>query len=294
MNIIETIGGNGFHKKVIGGNVNYKINDFLDKWKIHKKIGDSKFTIKTVNEILCLTQYINDEELLKQVMVEIWNAPINKIFHGIVKSLKLDNPIELIYKNLFWKLKELIESIILIHLKEVQNKNISDLLVMWKDYILKNKIDTSSAILWTLFDKNSPEYNKYFSNIEYNYLGYCPYVPNKRLIALLNFPVDILIKDIKSIDISEELLSIEKKINDIINISYTPKNINKCIKVIIKDDFKTTREYIINFINIWLKYIKCLKPYLEDYEKHIIKEAKKIDKFSKSLSKVNSKLLTFL
>jgi hypothetical protein len=50
----------------------------------------------------------------------------------------------------------------------------------------------------------------------------------------------------------------------------------------------------MNFISIWLKFSKCLKPYLEDYEEYIIKEAKKIDAFSKSLSRVNSKLLTRL
>jgi hypothetical protein len=298
MNIIIGVGGNGYNKKIVGGKANFKIIDNINKWKVHKKYGGTEFTIKTINQILALPQYVNNEQLLKQVIIEIWKAPVNKLFYAIIKNTKIDLPFHTIYKTLFWKLKEFIEIIILFHLKYVQNRDINVLLKTWKDYITSNNINTSSIILWSLFDKNNISYRKFFKGITFNYLGYCPHVPRERILLLLNFPVDFLLNDIKKkkseLDLSVDFNKLENLFEEKIKFSYTSSDINKCIKPDFVQNNVSVKEYLNNFMEAWLSLNQCLKPYFEEYEKYMISQVKKIEKFCIELENINQKLLKIL
>jgi hypothetical protein len=299
MSNIETIiaiGGEGPVKIVVGGKVIYKNEDMRDKWEAHKNLGKSDFTLKTINEILALPEYIDDINLLREVLKKIWDAPIEKIYNGIVKSLDLDEPIIVARRTMFWKLKELIESIILVHIKYVQKLNVKQLVAKWTSNIKKNKVDTSSVILWTLFDKTNQSSNEYFPDFGFTYLGYCPYASNFRIKSLLEFPLDKLINDLKNVpELKLNMLEF-KKLNQIlleqVGSIETPQEINKCVKKEI--NASEPSNYVHAFMEVWLDLNDCFKPFLEENEVHYIHIAKNMDDVSAELENINKQLITLI
>jgi len=293
---IQAIGGTGSHQIVIGGRTEYAKMDRRDKWRAHKKFGSKEYTIKTVNEILMLPEYVDDRRLLTKVLDQIWDAPVEKLFMGIAKSAELEEPVNVARRTLFWKLKELIEALLTLYLKHVYGCNVKQVLAEWKKYVKENHIDTSSIILWTLFGHKSEikppkvKEQQYVANIRFNYLGYCPNVPNERIGELLNFPVDKLISELtKHIKIPVEFTKItqmlEKYVSDFHN-----SDVQSCKKNSLKPN-KDFYKYIDSFMEGWLSLIDCLNPHLETLERHYIDKAKKMDELNKELEKLVHKLL---
>jgi hypothetical protein len=261
---IRSIGGETIHNIVIGGKSKFHVNDISSKWRAHKKHGGRNYVIKTINEIVQLPIYIDDHKLLDAVLEQIWEAPSNDTFYGIAKSIELDNPIKIAKKTLFWQWKELIEVLLLNSLS--QKINVKAEMKQWQAHVAN--IDTSSTLLYCLFNKKSPWYGKYF-DINYNYLGYCPNAQDIRIKALLDFPIDQFVPD-----------KLNHKIKDINNsIENTPStNITVTLD---KGPFaKSTDE----FIEQWIEFNKKIQPRLEELELNYIVVAKHIDATSKQIS----------
>ena len=288
MNTIIAIGGSGPHSVVIGGRANYKNADIRDKWNAHKQFGNPKFMIKTVNEIMLLPEYIEDEKLLAEVLMVIWNSPIEKIYNSIIRSSELDEPLIIARRTMFWKLKELIESIILLHIKIVHKLDIQQLMASWTDKIKKNKIDTSSIILWSLFSQvNKPEL---FRNIDFKYLGYCPNASSIRIQELLKFPADKLIDEIKNADPAIDLSALKfDELDKLLIKKIGPMPIPTGLATIGKP--LITQCEVSSFIEAWLDLNDKLKPFLEESESYFIDIAKQMESLSSELEKINKQLL---
>ena len=293
---IQAIGGIGSHPIVIGGRTEYAKMDRRDKWRAHKQFGNKDYTVKTVNEILMLPEYIDDKRLLIDVLNRIWNAPVEQIFTGIAKSAELDEPINVARRTLFWKLKEFIEALLTLYLKHVHGCNVKQVLAEWKKYVQKNHIDTSSIILWTLFGHKSEikppkvKEQQYVANIRFSYLGYCPNVPNERIRELLKFPVDELISELTNhIKIPVEFAKITQMLEKYVS-DHHKSNVQSCKKAPLKPN-KDFYKYIDSFMEEWLTLIDCLNPHLEGLEHHYIDKAQKMDELNKELEKLVHKLL---
>jgi hypothetical protein len=286
MVVLKCIGGNGIYNQVVGGRVKFGSSDIKSKWKAHIKYGNPDFTPQTITEILGLSEEIDDPKLLENILKLIWEEPIEKLFNGISKSLELDESLITARRTLFWKIKELIEIVILIHLRLVQKKNIKKLIKKWDNI----KIDTSSKILWSLFGKNNTQKENYFPNINFTYIGYCPKVPNERIKLLLEFPLDNLINDINKVDnkFNIDFSNILENTNKIqLNISYNFSDI-------IKPKINKVNPFLNEFMKCWLELVDKLKPYLKKKEEHNIKIAQHMDELSKKLDDINIRLKNYI
>jgi preprotein translocase subunit Sss1 len=294
MSTIQAIGGHGPIRIVVGGKTVYNNMNARDTWEAHLRLGNKEFTIKTINEILELPEYVEDDKLLCQVLKQIWEAPIEKLFYGIARRLDLDESMGVARRTLFWKFKEFIEAIVTVHLKTVQQVNIQKEFTMWRNKVKSNNVDTSSIILWSLFCKESPSYKKYFKNINFEYLGYCPKAPTERINALLSFPTDQLIYEIMQKNNNFNVIDF-KKINEYMDIFDREQfNISQVIESCKKPDLEdstTVSKYLNNFMETWLNLNDCLKPYLEEYEEVQIRTAKQMDTISAELEKITISVL---
>jgi len=279
---IKAIGGEGPYNIIIGGQSKFHIDDIKNKLDIHKRIKNDKFILKTINEIIQLPEYIEDKNLLIQVLDGIWKMSNEKIFRGIVKSLELDEPINIAKKNLFWKWKELIESTIISYLK--QSFDIKSLLKEWSAYVAEKNIDTSSIVLWCIFNTNSPWHGKYLVDInQFEYIGYCPAVPDERIKAIMKFPIDKLFVNIEP-DIVKNIANINKQLSNSMDTIIVSDKISH----IQREKFNGDLEEIMN---IWVNFNIMLQPYLEEQEKYAIRVAQDIDKVANEINEINQKLV---
>ncbi len=269
MNTIQAIGGETIYNVVIGGKSKFHVSDITSKWRAHKRYGGRNYTIKTINEILQLPIYIEDQLLLNSVLKQIWDAPSNVIFHSIAKSIELDNPIKVAKKTLFWQWKELIESLLLGYLSQSKKINIQTEMTRWQSYVAENKIDTSSTLLYCLFNDNSPWNNKYFdTKIDFKYLGYCPHAQDARIKALLEFPIDQFCPT----KLEGKIQNIYSSIRDI------PDH-----DVVVDIDKSPFIDNLDEFLERWIEFNKKIQPHLEKLEASYILAAKRIDATNKQI-----------
>ncbi len=273
--VISAIGGESSQNVLVGNKVSFHLSDIKSKWNVFKNIGKKEFLLKTVNEIVRLPVQIDEVDLMSSTLQNIWKSPDKKIFNGIVKSLQLDEPVLIAKKNIFWKWKELIEAIIVACLQGAAAKNT---LKEWTEYVKKNNIDTSSIILWAIFNEESPWYKKYFPEIEFTYLGYCPNSPDARIKALFEFPIDRLkinVADTKKI--VKSISSIKKILRHQIDAECTTDIQIK------KPEWPIE---LVQFIDIWIDYSENLRPHLEKCENNLIDRAEQINKVSQKIESI--------
>jgi hypothetical protein len=282
--VISAIGGLGeCMNVVIGGKINL-IDKRKYEWNVFKSYNNSKFLVKTVNEIFNFPDYIEKKEDIILFLKTLFNKSTNEIFNSLIRSFIINKPLQIAYKNLFWKIKEFIENIIILNLPKDNKKNT---LLEWETYIYENNIDTSSVILWILFNKKSP-FNE-IDNINFEYLGYCPYIPQERICTLLKFPFDNY-KDCinKYIDLNkfknkiERLLSYDDFCKFKLNTIYT--------KIDINNDNLSNDEIIMNYVEHWFSIAEKMKNDLEKKEKEYIKLAKLLNLISKEYKIQTDKL----
>jgi hypothetical protein len=294
MSTIQAIGGNGPVRLVVGGKTVYYNTNARDTWEAHKRLGNKDFTIKTINEILELPEYVEDGKLLCQVLKQIWDAPVEKLFYGIARRLDLDEPIGVARRTLFWKFKEFIEAVITVYLKTVQQVDIQKEFTQWRDVVKRNNTDTSSIILWSLFSKESPSHKKYLKNISFEYLGYCPKVPNERINALLLFPTDQLIGEIMKKNKNFSTIDF-KKVNEYMDLydreQFKIEQVKERCKKPVIEASSSVRGYLHNFMKAWLHLNDCLKPYLEEYEEIQTRTALQMDTIAGELEKITIAVL---
>lgn len=283
---IKAVNGGASYDVVVGGKTEYHIDDIKSKWAAHKKYGSGKdFLLKTINEIIQLPEYVDDIKLLTEVLEKIWRLPNKKIYMGIVKSLELNEPIQIAKRNLFWKWKELIESVVILYLGHVYKQNTKQLIQEWSKYVQDNSIDTSSITLWSLFNSDSPWYGKYLADVvgSFQYVGYCPAIPNERMQLLMQFPIDALFVGISIPTV--DILKIKEQIEHAAEVH--DMAISDEIDAIFKGEFT---QDLNKFVETFIKFNIKLQPYLAEQEEHAIKSAQTIDAVANEIHKFNQKL----
>lgn len=283
-NFIDSIEQNDKKKKnnikiyVTGGNniitkknwkTQYGFKNLLYNWKFfleyppkNKKINYKKFMIENMKPFYHIyTKY------------DIFNFNEKGLLIILIDELKLKENYNFAIKNLFIILKKKFEDLYLLFIKNNTHKNnlsISQIKKLLKIYIKNNKINTSSEILYLinkekLILNQSLNYSIKNKNTvkkklnKFNYYGFCPKEPTKRIIKLLNFPFDEIengIKLMKKNYKKTNFSSINKKINffikktNNINKLYNKNNITSNItdknKIITKKKIESLLEKLIS------------------------------------------------
>ena len=234
-----------------------------------------------------------------------YNLSNTDIINLLIDYFKINDNKVISYKILFHAYKNMIEKLIEIFIKLKNDKNdkndktdknnknnkIDKLKNIWNTYSIKNNINTSSILLYFLFNKhNSIKYNllsnskesgiinekiNIFKNIlhqmNYKYLGFCPFDYENRLHSILAFPIEELINCIKIMDKKKIYINIYNSIDEL--KKYIQKNktkikgYNTCVLEILidmKNAIKIDKKRKINLIKIdKLDNLKLVYTYIQ-------------------------------
>lgn len=298
---LSAIGGNGETMKVlIGENIESLLKARTFEWNTYELTEKSArntekltFLIKTVNEIFNFPEYIDKEDDLILMLNSLFNKSPAEIFNALVRSFIIYDPLNYAYKNLFWKIKEFIENLIIL---SYPNEDIQSKLLKWEKNVSDTNIDTSSVILWTLYNKQSPFRTEELKNskFKFEYLGYCPYKPVDRICAILKFPFNEFENTIQH---TIKLTEFHSKINKILSVNNLCNNILSDAQLTMShslydtkleaqidmqsdithlDSFSKT-ESIKKYVKQWLNLAEKIKPLLKEKENEYISLAKTLN-----------------
>lgn len=301
---LSAIGGNGETMKVIiGENIESLLKARSFEWNTYELTEKSTrntekltFLIKTVNEIFNFPEYIDKEDDVILMLKSLFNKSPAEIFNALVRSFIIYDPLNYAYKNLFWKIKEFIENLIIL---SYPNEDIQSKLLKWEKNISDTNIDTSSVILWTLYNKQSPFYTEELKNskFEFEYLGYCPYKPVDRICAILKFPFNEFENTVQHII---KLTEFHSKINKILSVNNLCNNTNNIlsdeqlgtmstvlydVKLEAQIDMQSdithldsmSKTIIKKYVKQWLNLAEKIKPLLKEKENEYISLAKTLN-----------------
>lgn len=293
--------------------------------------------LKTANDILPLPIYTKNYDDFIYMADTLYNTKLNKISTALINTYNIYDPFKQSIQFLFMSYKVYVENIIEIFVKlrnlHVNPKdvvNFNELIEKWTFIDLKNNTDTSSIILffnfpplsltldstiptlkWKILHKKNPQlykkYNKligeFLHNIKitkFQYIGFCPHVSIKRLMALFNFPMSQLLQAIYELDkISENSQKIKTRLDPVCNciikhieklkkpmhIIKTPVILSYSKIDLLKHTFDSTTKS--GQIKILEKYIKA---FLHLYEKTLPEISKRevlINNIAQSLSEIS-------
>ena len=169
-----------------------------------------------------------------------------------------------------------------------------------KKYIEKSKKiykDSTSPIISNVKSLKITVDNK-FDKLQrllysYEYVGFCPKVPTKRVLLLLEFPIEQLSNEIEYLDRFlgvDSKLPLQKDIISVINefkINYKPPTKLPYIeREGIKINNKARTKTILDLSYAIIRYIKQFKPSIKLYGTYYNNLAKLINKFANKLNKV--------
>jgi len=193
----------------VGGTAVYKIRSNIMDWKLMPKQSSQQKKIATVNDILNLGKFIENETTLCIIIKEIYNLSDQELIKALSKSLELTESLDIAFRKLYYVWMDLIEFTLysLIEVEEIDSPFIDD-------------DKSNNSILAQLKDFELGD-SKLMKKIQmYNHQGYCPCEPIKRINNLFTFPINDIIKYIKQIDptfmIGVDLNEIYEKMIDII------------------------------------------------------------------------------
>lgn len=277
MTTLSTIGGNGESIKIIvGENIESLLKTRKFEWETYETNNNSTFLIKTVNEIFNFPEYIDKEDDIILILDDLFEKSPVEILNALIRSFIIYEPLNYAYKNLFWKIKEFIENLIILSYPE---KEIKKKLLEWEKYVLDTDTDTSSVILWALYNKQSPFYRENFkySRSKFKYIGYCPYEPAERICALLQFPLDDYekyveekIKLVKFHSKIDRILSIEELCDNKLSDELSNKSNFNYHMISKTEDNSTNTDIIKKYVEQWLELAEKMKPFLKEKEKEYI------------------------
>lgn len=320
---------------IMNGKAIQEVKDRIIEWNLFKQINPEittsadpdvqKNLVKIANSILSLDAYIDDSCLLYKTFKSIFELPIRDLVKFYSKSMALSESIHVILKRLFFTWKDFNEYLLMVLIDEYNKFSGSTMFATsdnnnW-DKIFTNKDvgNSSSKIMLLLSPPKKSEFidsrililenttldkdfNKNITLLssklrQYEYLGFCPKEPIKRILHLLEFPTEILIPLINKLDktkllginfnkIYTDILSLINQINKFseseLFISDTIKNnIKKKIKEIPSNkplNVIECNKLLIKYIDIYIDIDKILLPSLKENELKNIKIAKKISK----------------
>ena len=280
-----------------------------------KKLND-KYITDLENVIYEVTPLIKDEKSLLRQIEQFYNMDENHIFENLLIYFSVHSIKNVAYESLFFSYKKLIEHVLeeFIKLrKTINDDNDMDLLLEdWNTYDENNKINTSSTLLYFMFNNHdTKEKYKWNTNkndnidkkitvfldkvkeVDFKYIGFCPYDSLNRLMILMKFPLKELLDCIPSNPIIIKYNDLVTFIKD--NRYYLKYKLSiPTIKEIklkridlsdIKKKIQKTR-----LIEIYINFLEYIFDCYIKYASYLIQTEKKFYDFEKKIEELNNML----
>lgn len=278
--------------------------------EIYNDSLDNENVLNHINKLFKLKKNNIDVNSLK-IVKDLYNKPDEYHIVSMLNQFMMYEPVSISVRALFMNIKlhfeQVFEKFIILRNEYIKNNKLKVKINDWdkltKKWNHENKtkdLNSSSVILLFM---NPPQGIK--SGIHYkipgkeklidqlrddikvfNYPGFCPKVPYKRLYKLLNFPINgfsNLIKELDNNVILPNYKSIEKDISNILNSLPKPPKVKNKIKREKIPKKNNELELIKWYVTEILQLRKRLLPYGEKYEKYYIDSAKVIMKVNDNI-----------
>lgn len=278
-------------------------DSFVD-WGTFLEVYEGAMTIDILfNQVIKMLN-INDpknKDRMLEIVKDIYNMSSLEHMMCVIKQFMLYEPMSTAIHNLFITIKTHFEELITkyIHLRNVYIKhhlttdkiNSENFEVHLSDLNDKYNGETSSVILLYMAHPESdlsftikriPETKALQAALKkFKYAGFCPKVPHKRIMMLMDFPLNELLAAIYKLDpkiILPDYPAIEAHISGMIKPVARPKVPEKYkrtepTKKEISDTISLVKWYVDEILNLR----KSLVPYGNSYEKYFVTHAKQIN-----------------
>ena len=248
------------------------------------------------------------KDIILPLVKTIYHLPMESHMMSMIKQFMINEPLSIAIHSLFTTIKrhyeEIVEKLIierntLINANNLKSEtnNIEFLLEYWRDVNIQSNLDSSSLILTFINppefinsklileivpeDKIDEKLRNQFSNLiteisNFHYMGFCPREPQKRLSALLDFPINSFIKTILLLDekvVFPDYANIEKEIGKLLKKIPTRPKILETYK---REDSPTNlfgNELIKWYVDEILNLRKTLVKHGRDFEQYYIDQA---------------------
>jgi hypothetical protein len=270
----------------VGNTTLFKIKSNIMDWKLLNQTDMSKDKLmQTINDILGLTQYIDNPKILAGIIREIYNLPDKELLQVLAKSLNIIEPLINSLRVLYYTWADLIELLLNILINKIRAPhNPEEPLLTKLDGLDLTAIDVPGHAKAHLSD--------FLGQLKkYHHSGYCPREPIKRILNLFTFPIRELLTLLKHIDASlftgvdfaQIYAEIEKIVRDIdaVNTHQIPAIVNR-------KPLKTSKPEadLISHTEAFLDLYKNAYPALEQKEKKYIEISKKIYALTKVIARM--------
>jgi len=257
-----------------------------------------------VTQLLDLSEINNIIDILLVMVKKVYMMPAKDHIKCMIKQFYIYEPVSLSMLSLFTSLKIHFEYLVTLYIKTrnsyIKNKNLNietlnldKKIKEWEDINILNKLESSSIILKFFngefgvnLDAEGLDESKVLKLKNFKYLGFCTKQPHKRLIALLNFPLDEIVSLIKQMDDTKIFPSYKKIYSHITKILEEVKHPEVEDKYIRKTEPNISgKELVLWYVTEILELRKSLKHEGESYNKYYIECAKNIEAVTKIIKK---------
>ena len=258
-----------------------------------------------ITQLLDLHENNNIIDILLVMVKKLYDLPAEAHVKSMIKQFYLYEPISLAMLDLFTSIKMHFEELIKLYINtrnlyiikndlEDSTNILEEKIKEWEDINIQNKIETSSIILkffngeysFYLDVKSLNEPEKIRKLYDFKYLGFCVKQPQKRLNALLDFPLEEIVYLIKKMDSDKRFPDYKKIYKDIkhniMKIEH-PKIEDKYIRKLPPNI--TGRDLVIWYVNEIIELRKSLKKIGNEYNKYYVDYAKNINSLTKIIKK---------
>jgi hypothetical protein len=280
-------------------------DSFID-WGTFLEIYNDNLTYTLMFDQMIKLLNIKENENLREFMIplvkKIYHLPASAHMACMVKQFMVYEPLSVVIHGLFTTIKIHFEYIVdkflnarnnyitINNLKDKPN-DITALKKYWENMDQQYNINSSSVMLLFLHPPNGLKSKLNFNitgleNVimplkdavrKFNYIGFCPKVPQDRLKAILSFPINNFITAIKAIDSDAKFPNykmLEKFIADELKKMPPPPNVEdnyerKTAPKEMSDNLELTKWYVDEILNLR----KTLVKYGTDYETYYTEQA---------------------
>ena len=290
---------------------------FKDTYFSNSKLNIQYYNklIEEINTIIPFPTYTDKPDELARILKDIYHAKPHLIINGISKHLNMFNPIELTIRHFFMSWKVYIEKQIelFVHLRNTyikakkinKSNDFSKLVDHWNRVDTENNLQTSSVIIlfnfpggvsiektvpkieWNIKDDPiNKDINKFLALItkrKFGYVGFCHFKPIKRLLLLLNFPLQALCEINKKLDNGNQFNNIyilpkpglsqiqcmKTKLNKLNCTKFKENKFPNAPTLKIYTDRNKNMEFFIKYIENYIQMYKILLPNLVKKEELI-------------------------
>lgn len=311
---ITVYSGTSEFRRSIGDECTFQIRDIILNAKYIDFKKDKEHVLSEVSSMFKLRGKSYDK--INEEMKNLLSLSNEKLAQIYVNRFRLYSVFSDTIRPLFMAIREYFENQIKILCSNI-NINITSYIKKWEEYDRENNINSSSVILYQLGkDKDFLEelkikydqkqhintFIEYVSDTNrWNYKGYCPYEPVKRMKLLLAFPLNEIFDILSAHDKSDYVDKQKKKINQLymgdLKVIPIPYNIDldklsdsQKMDYISDDEssvnatpnpiFETTQKLICKLHDV--------KPILEKWEEYYIETSKIFSELGNRFNKIMS------